>query len=166
MSTSVSNPYIFNVTKDIVFSATCLTENTITITVGESSQKSTNSEGTKSTSYFYGYNSSIYNGPVFGKCSPSTYRGIKISSIYVQTLVDETLQGPNVSASILFIQFADHVAINKIIIDDITCDIGDFHGDDNFGCNYALDIQYDFPELQDHFTDNVGKQITITLELE
>lgn len=166
MSTSVSNPYTFNITKDRVFSATCLSENTITIIVGESSRKSTSTEGNKSTSYFYGYNSNIYSGPVFGKCSPSTYRGIKISGIYVQTVVEETLQGPNVVTSVLLIQFAEHVAINRIIIGDITYGIGEYHGDDNFGCNYALDVQYDSPELQYYFIDNVGKQITMTLELE
>lgn len=166
MSTSVSNPYTFNIIKDRVFSATCLAENTITITVGESSQKSTNTDGNKSTSYFYGYNSNTYSGPVFGKCSPSTYRGIKISGIYVQTVVDETLQGPDTSMSVLFIQFAEHVAINRIIIGDITYGIGEYHGDDNFGCTYVLDVRYDSPEVQDYFTDNVGKQITMTLELE
>ena len=161
-SSTVSNPYSFNITKDVGFNATCMAENTVTVTVGEATKVQAETKY-----YYYGYNNNVNSGPVFGQCSPSTYHGIKISNIYTQTVVNDTLQGPNVSAQILFIGFTEHVDINRIIINESTYTIGEYHGDDDsFGCQYVLDIQDDNPEVQDYFTDNVGKQITITLEFE
>lgn len=162
-SSTVSNPYTFNITKDIAFNATCMPENTITVTVGEATNKvQTN------TMYYYGYNNNVNIGPLFGQCSPSTYHGIKISTICTKTAVSDTVQGPNVSAQLLFIGFTEHVDINRIIINESTYSgIDEYHSDDDpLGCLYVLDIQYDNPEVQDYFEDNVGKQITITLEFE
>lgn len=121
----------------------------------------------KTTYYFYGYNSNVNNGPVFGKCSPSTYRGIKISSIYIQVAVTDTVQGPN-TTSIFCISFAEHININSINVEDVIYSINNNHfDDDTLGCSYIIsrdDDVNDFSYLLNLFTRNVGKQITITFE--
>lgn len=162
-SSTVSNPYSFNITKDMVFGATCLAENTITITVGYTTKKDINNN--KIADYFYGYNSiNINNLPIFGTCSPSTYHGVKIDGIYIQYAIEDTLQGPNTNAVILYITFSKHVDINSIIIDNRTYNITEYPFDvGTLGCMYILDIQ-SIDDIQNYFINNVGKQITITLE--
>lgn len=167
-SSTVSNPYSFNITKDMVFGATCLAENTITITVGEDSNKTTNPDGNTATHYFYGYSSNVITGePTQGSCYPSIYHGIKILNIYIQVTIVDTLQGPNV-VSMLQMGFADHVKINNITIDNSTYSTSNmYHFDESeFGCVYMVSDQdiVGFDSLIDYFINNVGKQITITLE--
>ena len=114
-SSTVSNPYTFNITKDIGFSATCMPENTITVTVGTSKSTSSSESENDTTSYFYGYSSNINTwSPVFGECSPSTYHGIKISSIFIQQTVQYTVQGPNV-INMFYMSFDKHINKNVII---------------------------------------------------
>lgn len=167
-SSEVSNPYSFNITKDIGFSATCTSENTITITIGHDTRDDATS-GISTTHYFYGYNSNTNNEtPIFGACSPSTYHGIKISSIYTQITVTQNIQGQS-TASIFYMSFAEHVDINNIIINNITYNnISEYHGDDGLlGCVYVFEIDLNASnsnELTDYFINNVGKQITITFE--
>lgn len=152
----------------MVFGATCLAENTITITVGEASNKATNPDANNVTHYWYGYSSNVNTGePTQGSCYPSTYHGIKILSIYIQVTVVDTLQGPNV-ASMFWMSFANHVKINNITIDNSTySSSNDTHFDEaSFGCVYMIGEQdiVGFDGLKDYFMNNVGKQITITLE--
>ena len=154
-SSEVSNPYSFNITKDIGFSAKCASKNAITVTIGEATQKDGMDD--KTTYYFYGY------GAAIGKCSPSTYRGIKISSIYIQVTVSDTVQGLN-SNSIFCISFAEHVNINSINVEGVIYSINNNHIDDDIlGCFYTIskDDVSDFSYLLNLFTNNVGKQITI-----
>lgn len=156
-SSEVSNPYSFNILKDYRFSAKCASKNAITVTIGEATHKDGMDD--KTTYHYYGY------GPEFGKCSPSTYRGIEISSIYIQATVSDTAQGPN--ENIIFcINFAKHVNINSINAEGVICSINkNNHVDyDFFGCMYTIrrdDNVNDFSYLLNLFTNNVDKQITI-----
>lgn len=162
-SSTVSNPYTFNITKDIAFNATCMPENTITVTVGTSKSTSSSEGENDTTSYFYGYLSNINTGsPVFGECSPSTYHGIKIFSIFIQKTVQYTIQGPNV-ISMFYMSFDKHININSITINNSTYSFGDNHYDEaTTGCIYIMLDGLD--DIEEYFTNNVNKQITITLE--
>lgn len=162
-SSTVSNPYTFNITKDIGFSATCMPENTITVTVGTSKSTSSSESENDTTSYLYGYSSNINTGsPVFGECSPSTYHGIKISSIFIQQTVQYTVQGPNV-INMFYMSFDKHININSITINNSTYSFGDNHYDEaTTGCIYIMLDGLD--DIEEYFVNNVNKQITITLE--
>lgn len=125
-------------------------------------------DGTDNTKqYYYGYSRNRDTGnPDYGECSPSTYHGIEIFDIYILIVVQDTVQGPNAD-SMFYMNFAKHVNINKITINDSTYSIDNTHNDDaNYGCVYGGTDQdiVGFDSLKEYFTNNVGKQITITLE--
>ena len=162
-SSTVSNPCTFNITKDIGFNATCTSENTITVTVGTSKSTSSSESENDTTNYFYGYSSNINTGdPVFGECSPSTYHGIKISSLFIQQTVQYTLQGPNV-INMFYMSFDKHININSITINNSTYSFGDDHYDEaTIGCIYIMLDGLD--DIEEYFVNNVNKQIAITLE--
>lgn len=166
-SSTVSNPYTFNITKDIGFSATCASESTnITVTV---SNYNMSLPGNVRLNH-YGFSDKalkINNRPVsFGKCSPSIYKGATITSVMLSFReIDDIIDGR--IPPVFSMTFSQHVSINKIIINNTIFDASALHnGDTDTGCSYA----YKIPEndsnvwLINYFRDNYGKQITITLE--
>ena len=159
-SSEVSNPYSFNITKDIGFSAACMAENTITVTVG-----SYIGEIVEYFGYISNSLSSKNDMPSIGKCDLPTYNGIEILAVILQVVKPNY----NDAVAAIGIWFAKHVDINKnIIINDISCDINNMNHNHNvetyciYMCSDEDDIPFDI--LHDQFVDNVGKQITITLE--
>lgn len=158
MSTSVSNPYTFNITKDMGFSAICESESAdITITVGGYDRPLT--AGTMAV--FYGYNAGAIAPVSFGTCSPATYKGTEIGSIAIRYFDD----GSFVSRLFLVITFRKHVDIDKVIIDNtIFNTTASSHSEnDNQVCFYQFDLEND-EKFIDYFTSNYAKQITVTLE--
>ena len=157
MST-VSNPYTFNITKDIGFGAVCTSESTdITITVNGYDRPL--NAGTMAV--FYGYNNNAIAPVSFGTCSPSTYKGIEIGSIAIRYFDD----GSFISQLFLMVVFRKHVDINKVIIDNtIFNTTTDSHSEnDNQVCFYQFDLGDD-KNFINYFVNNYDKQITITLE--
>ena len=159
-SNTVSNPYTFNITKDIAFNATCTSESTdITVTVGNYYMPLTH--GTMAV--YYGYNNGAVVIESFGTCSPSTYKGVEIGSITIHFFEDEG--GGYIRQIFLGIVFSKHVDISKVIIDNtIFNTTASTHTDDsNQVCSYQFNLEND-EKFVDYFVNNVGKQITITLE--
>ena len=165
LSKHVSNPYTFSITEDISFNATCTSESTnITVTVGHIFTPGPSDIWR----IFYGYNNgalTLNNDPaLFGKCSPSTYKGVGITGIilfYIDRQFSTGIQ--NVSFSI---SFAKHVNINKITINNTIFNATTAtHNDNDSGCSYHYDnLTVNNGDLINYFQDNDGKQITITLE--
>lgn len=158
MSSSVSNPYTFNITKDIGFGAECTSESTdILVTVGGYNRPL--SAGTMAV--FYGYNNNAIAPVLFGTCSPSTYKGIEIGSIAIRYFDD----GSFISELFLMIVFRKHVDVDKVIIDNtIFNTTASSHSENaNQVCFYQFDLGNDEKYI-DYFTSNYGKQIAITLE--
>ena len=159
-ATKVTNPYTFNITKDISFSAKCASESTdITITVGNYYRQL--SHGT--IAVYYGYDNNVIAPISFGTCSPSTYKGIEIGSITIHFYEDEG--GGYIRQVFLGIVFSKHVDISKVIIDNtIFNTTASMHTDDsNQVCSYQFNLEDD-EKFVDYFINNDGKQITITLE--
>ena len=164
-TTTISNPYTFSITKDISFNAICTSESTnITVTVGHIFAPGPSDIWR----IFYGYNNgalTLNNDPaLFGKCSPSTYKGVNITGIilfYIDRQFSTGIQ--NVSFGI---SFAKHVNINKITINNTIFNATTAtHNDNDSGCSYHYDnLTINNGDLINYFQDNDGKQITITLE--
>lgn len=166
-TTTVSNPYNFNINNNTRFDATCTSESTnITVTVGHIFAPGPSDIWR----IFYGYNngaltlSLIGDSSLFGKCSPSTYKGVNITGIilfYIDRQFSTGIQ--NISFSICF---AKHVNINKITINNTIFNATTAtHNDNDSGCSYRYDnLTVNNGDLINYFQDNDGKQITITLE--
>lgn len=158
MSSSISNPYTFNITKDIGFGAVCASEST-DITIKVDGYDTPLSAGTMAV--FYGYNNEAIAPVSFGACSPSTYKGIEIGSIAIRYFDD----GSFISQLFLMIVFRKHVDIDKVIIDNtIFNTTASSHSEnDKQVCFYQFDLKND-EKFINYFTSNFNKQITITLE--
>ena len=115
---------------------------------------------------FYGYNNgalTLNNDPVlFGKCSPSTYKGVNIIGVILYYIDDNN----DIKGASFAISFAKHIDINKFIINNTVFDITNSHKDNDStqSCSYMYDITINNGDLVKYFRDNDGKQITITLE--
>ena len=166
-SSTVSNPYTFNITKDISFNATCTSESTnITVTV---SNYNFSMPGNVRMNH-YGYSDkafTINNRPVsFGKCSPSIYKGATITSVMLFFREKDNRIDSSIPPS-FSITFSQHVSINKIIINNTIFDTTNItHYDRDSICSYGYKINANDANawLINYFHDNYGKQITITLE--
>lgn len=158
-NTTVSNPYNFNINNNTRFNATCTSESTnITVTVGHIF-----APGPSLQRIFYGYNNGALTLSLFGKCSPSTYKGVNITGIILFYIRHFSTGIQNVSFNIYF---AKHVNINKITINNTIFNATTAtHNDNDSGCSYHYNnLTINNGDLIKYFEDNDGKQITITLE--
>lgn len=168
-SSIVSNPYTFLITGDTTFDATGTSGGTgstdITITIGSHIMNLT---GGKRLSY-YGYSDGALkenNKPIsFGKCSPSIYKGATITSVILAPMgIVDLINTPTFA---FMMTFSQHIAVNKIIINNTVFDASTImHQDGDGNCSYGFkfDANDDKAWLLTYFVNNSGKQITITLE--